>query len=79
MKSVALLMLVLLTASYPAMARPYHGHRHVAPESHSGVTCEMVRAYVAQVGLAGAVAMAKAAGITSSEKERARQCLAEKS
>jgi hypothetical protein len=40
----------LLTASYPAMARPYHGHHHA--------TCEKVRAYVAQIGLAQAVAMA---------------------
>jgi hypothetical protein len=71
MKSAALLTLVLLTASYPAMARPYHGHRHA--------TCEKVRAYVAQIGLAQAVAMAEAAGMTSSEKERARRCLAEKS
>ncbi len=90
MKSAALLILVLLTASCTATAKPYHGHRH-APhtlhhanrssvgESHSGITCEMVRAYVAQVGLAQAVAMAQSAGITSSEKERARRCLAEKS
>jgi hypothetical protein len=90
MKSAALLMLVLLTASGPAMAKPYHGHRHVARtvhhpnssgerEAHSGITCEMVRAYVAQVGLAQAVSMAQSAGITSAEKERARRCLAEKS
>jgi hypothetical protein len=48
-------------------------------DSHSGITCEMVRAYVAQVGLAQAQAMAESNGITSSEKERARRCLAEKS
>ena len=48
-------------------------------ESHSGITCEMVRAYVAQVGLAQAAAMAQSAGITSAEKERARRCLAQKS
>jgi len=55
--------------------------RHVTAqgESHSGITCEMVRAYVAQVGLAQAAAMAQSAGITSSEKERARRCLAQKS
>src|SRR5262249_22824985 len=69
MKSAVLLTLVLLTASYPAMAKPYHhGHRyaartvhhasrssdrihHVSREARSGITCEMVRAYVAQVGL----------------------------
>jgi hypothetical protein len=39
----------------------------------------MVRAYVAQVGLAQATAMAVSAGITSAEKERAKRCLAEKS
>ena len=48
-------------------------------ESHSGITCEMVRAYVAQVGLAQAAAMAESNGITASEKERARRCLAQKS
>jgi hypothetical protein len=90
MKNTALLMLVLLTASYPAMAKPYHGHRHVARtvhhnnssadgEAHSGITCDMVRAYVAQVGLAQAAAIAESSGITSSEKERARRCLAQKS
>ena len=55
--------------------------RHVAAEgeSHSGITCEMVRAYVAQVGLAQATAMAQANGITAAEKDRARRCLAQKS
>jgi hypothetical protein len=95
MKKAALLTLVLLTASYsafdPALAR-HRGHHYVTrtvhrihnvganeQESRSGITCEMVRAYVAKVGMATAVAMAESAGITSSEKERARRCLAEKS
>ena len=95
-KSAALLMLVVLTASNAAIAKPHHGHRQVARtvhhaktvhhanassarESHSGITCEMVRAYVAQVGLAQATAMAQSAGITPAEKERAKRCLAEKS
>jgi hypothetical protein len=89
-KRAALLMLVVLTASNSAMAKPYHGHRHAARtvhhanassarESHPGITCEMVRAYVAQVGLAQATAMAQSAGITPGEKERAKRCLAEKS
>ena len=56
---------------------------HVAtssePVSHSAITCEMVRAYVAQVGLAQAAAMAQSAGITPSEKDRARRCLEQKS
>jgi hypothetical protein len=106
MKSAALLGLVLLTASCPSTAKPYHSHRVMAHtvhhanaraaahanaraashasrmserESHSGITCDMVRAYVAQVGLAQATAIAQSAGITSAEKERARRCLAEKS
>jgi hypothetical protein len=90
MKRAALLTLVSLAAAWPATAKPYHGHRHVARtihhatgsaerQSHSGITCEMVRAYVAQVGLAQATAMAQSAGITSSEKERARKCLAQNS
>jgi hypothetical protein len=90
MKSAALLTLLVLVASCPSMAKSYHGHRHAARtvhqatrtverQSHAGITCEMVRAYVAQVGLAQATAMAVSAGITSAEKERAKRCLAEKS
>jgi len=90
MKRVALLTLASLAVCWPAMAKTYHGHRHAsrtvhraesstARESHSGITCEMVRAYVAQVGLVQAKAMAESAGITSSEKERARRCLAQTS
>lgn len=90
MKRAALLLLVLLTATCSALAKPYHNHRHGSRtlyhasranggESHPGITCDMVRAYVAKVGLTQAVAMAEAAGITASEKERARRCLAEKS
>jgi hypothetical protein len=63
-------------------------HADVAPHvattssgsvSHSAITCEMVRAYVAQVGLAQAAAMAQSAGITASEKDRAKRCLEQKS
>lgn len=48
------------------------------PGEHSHITCDMVRSYVAQVGLAQAKAMAVAAGMTASEERRARQCLASK-
>ena len=44
--------------------------------SHSNITCDVVRSYVAQVGLAQARAMAAAAGMTAAEERRARQCLA---
>jgi hypothetical protein len=46
------------------------------PGDHSHITCDMVRSYVAQVGLEQARAMALAAGMTASEERRARQCLA---
>jgi len=52
--------------------------RETAHTSHSGITCEMVRAYVAKVGMGQAIAMAKSAGISAAEEERARQCLAKK-
>jgi len=55
-----------------------HADRDTAHTSHSGITCEMVRAYVAKVGMGQAIAMAKSAGISAAEEERARQCLAKR-
>jgi hypothetical protein len=50
--------------------------RHYAAHvSHAGITCEMVRAYIAKVGLGQAIAMAKSAGISAVDEQRARQCL----
>jgi hypothetical protein len=75
MKKTALLTLAFLVASYPAVAK-HHFHRgQRATSSHSRISCEMVRAYVAQVGLAQAKAMAQAAGMTESEARTAAQCL----
>jgi hypothetical protein len=90
MKGAALLSAVFLSLSCPAYAKLHHSHHHhtarklqqvshgTAHESHAGITCEMVRAYVAQVGLGQALAMAKSAGITAAEEGRARRCLANK-
>jgi hypothetical protein len=56
-----------------------HGHPHQAAASeHSGITCETVRAYVSQVGLQLARAMARANGMTQAQEHQARQCLARK-
>jgi hypothetical protein len=71
MKKTALLTLMFVAASYPALAK--HHFHHAA--SHSRISCETVRAYVAQVGLAQAKAMAQAAGMTQSEERAAAQCL----
>lgn len=54
--------------------RPHSDHP-ATRQTHSHVTCDMVRSYVAQLGLAQAKAMAEAAGMTASEERRARQCL----
>ena len=78
MKKTALLTLILVAASYPAIAKHHHHHRERATSSHSRMTCETVRAYVAQVGLAQAKAMAQAAGMTGSEEREAVQCLEKK-
>ncbi len=86
MKKTALLALVVTALSGPSMARPDHHHRghhrnhHAAVReapvvSRSQITCDMVRAYVAQAGLVQARAMAQAAGMTAAEERRAMRCL----
>lgn len=75
MKKTALLTFAFVAASYPALAR-HHFHRGGrATPSHSRISCETVRAYVAQVGLEQAKAMAEAAGMTESEERAAAHCL----
>src|SRR5262249_28044490 len=80
MKKTAVLTCIFVTAAYPALARhhSHHHHRDRATASHSRVSCETVRAYVAQVGLAQAKAIAQAAGMTQSEEREAAQCLQKK-
>lgn len=65
-------------ADHYAARKSHDAYRDAARASHSGITCEMVRAYIAKVGLGQAIAMAKSAGITAAEEQRARQCLAKK-
>jgi hypothetical protein len=76
----ALLMLFFVTAGSPVLAEPYHAYQNsgqaVRGES-SHINCETVRAYVGQVGLVQAKALARAAGMTASQERRARQCFAE--
>ena len=78
MKKTGLLFLILVTSSYPAIAKHHYHHRERATTSHSRISCETVRAYVAQVGLAQAKAMAQVAGMTESEARQAVQCLEKK-
>jgi hypothetical protein len=77
MKKTALLSLIFAIAACPVMAHTHRGHRHHESSGKSShVTCEMVRTYIAQMGLAQAKAMAEAAGMTAADEHRARRCLA---
>jgi hypothetical protein len=77
MKKNLLLSLVFFALLSPsiASARHYHIVRDKPAVSRSQITCNMVRAFVAQAGLARARAMAEAAGMTASEERRAMWCL----
>ena len=80
-KKTCLLFVIFVASSYPAIAKHHYHHYHHqerATASHSRIGCETVRAYVAQVGLAQAKAMAQAAGMTESEERQAVQCLEKK-
>jgi hypothetical protein len=83
MKNAVLLAFVFVFISWPLAAATHHTHKYDrrayhrgSTETHSQVTCEMVRSYVAQVGVEQARTMAKANGMTSSEEQTARRCLA---
>lgn len=78
MKRTVLLAFVFVAFSYPALARHRHADQDAAPSERPHITCDMVRAYVAQVGLVQAKAMAENAGLTASDKRRAMQCLQKK-
>src|ERR1700689_116140 len=88
MRRTALLIFALLTVSQPLMAKPQHAHRlsahhrhhasHYVAHDHSNITCAMVRAYVEQVGLQQALMIAQSSGMTVSDKEKARRCIASK-
>ena len=67
---IILLMLLFVVSASPVMA----DSRRASAEP--AITCETVRAYVSQVGLAAAKAIARAHGMTPVQERRARQCLA---
>jgi hypothetical protein len=69
---IALLMLLLVATASPVLAGPHRANR----AEPSTITCETVRAYVSQVGLATATAIARANGMTAVQERKARQCLA---
>jgi hypothetical protein len=78
---IALLMTIFVATASPALAssyRTYHDSDQTQWDESSHVNCETVRAYVAQVGLAQARTLARAAGMTAGQEWRARRCLAKK-
>ena len=67
----SLLMLLFVVAASPVLADPHRGSG-----DGSAITCDTVRAYVSQVGIVAAKAMARANGMTAAQERRAKQCLA---
>jgi hypothetical protein len=77
----ALLIFIFVAAAGSALAKPHHAYQNsgrAALGGSSHISCETVRAYVNQVGLVQAKALARAAGMTASQEQRARWCLAKK-
>ena len=81
MKTALLMLIIFVAAGGPALAKPYHPYQNsgqAAGSEPSHISCDTVRAYVGQVGLVQAKAQARAAGMTASQEQRARRCLAKK-
>ena len=72
MKTALPMLLFVVTASPVFAGSPARADRVGA----STITCETVRAYVSQLGLAQAKALARAKGMTAVQERRAMQCLA---
>jgi hypothetical protein len=65
------MVLAMLAAANPVLAAPKRTNR-----AEPAITCETVRSYVSQVGVAAATSMGRAKGMTASQERRARRCLA---
>jgi hypothetical protein len=77
----ALLMLLFVAAASPALADPNRVDQHSGLAAWGQpwtISCEAVRAYVSQVGLAQAKATARANGMTAAQEWLASRCLAKK-
>ena len=80
MKSRVLLAVIVFACAVTAEASAARVSENESilrrPTTH--ISCEMVRAYVGQVGVTQARAMALAAGMTPAQERRAVHCLQEK-
>ena len=72
-------LIVSIMFTSPAWAyHSFHASSRPTWSEPSAITCQTVRAYVGQVGLAVARATALAYGMTPNQERRARRCLAGK-
>ena len=74
----ALLMLIFVAAGNQASAKPYHVYQNsgqAARSECSHINCGTVRAYVGQVGMVQAKALARAAGMTASQEREGEAVL----
>jgi hypothetical protein len=85
LKRAVWLGLVLLIAASPALAQGPQAARADGASDNatilrrfSHISCEMVRAFVSEVGIEHARAMALAAGMTPAQERRAARCLDQK-
>ena len=69
--SVTFAIATLSLSTGVVLADPQRANR-----AEPAITCQTVRAYVSQVGVVAAKAIARANGMTASQERRARQCLA---
>jgi hypothetical protein len=60
---LATALLVLIAIGSPVLAHPHHAYVNSGQEGSSHITCETVRAFVSQVGLVQARAIARANGM----------------
>ena len=68
----ALLILIFVTAAIPVLAKPYHAHHNSSQAARSEswhINCATVRAYVGQVDMVQAKALARAAGYSVARTE----------
>jgi len=75
----ALLTMIFVAAASPVLANPYSTYQdsdQARWDESSHINCKTIRAYVGQVGLMQARALARAAGMTAGQEWRARRCLA---
>ena len=74
----ALLILIFVAAGSPVLAKPYHAYQNSGQAARGEslhINCATVRAYVGQLGMVQAKALARAAGMTASQETEGKAML----